>query len=149
MIYHMALIADEAHSLASQHSNRIARLQEQGDKVFEQTVILSNKISYFNLKLRRLLEKVEQATDLVTYIMMQLSKELEMEENFLAFLTQAYRIGRVINPAKPFPRDVIINFANAHLKKRVFDLAREKGSIMHNKDLIHVYLDIAPEALAK
>lgn len=44
-------VADEAHFLAAQHSNRIARLQEQGYQVFKQTDILSNKICFFNLNL--------------------------------------------------------------------------------------------------
>lgn len=92
---------------------------------------------------------MEQEADLVTYLTVWLSRELDTEEDPPLLLTQAYRIGRANNPLKPFPRDVIITFANAHMQKRVFDFAREKGGITHDKDTIQVFLDLALEALAK
>lgn len=68
---------------------------------------------------------------------------------FSPILSQSYRIGRVNNPAKPFPRDIIISFYSLQTKKLVFDYARENGGIPYHNDRIQVFLDLAPEAFTK
>lgn len=91
---------------------------------------------------------MENSTDFASYMISWLISTLKMEDVSFPLLSQAYRICRANNPAKPFPRDVIITFLNLQMKKLVFDYARENGGILYlNK--IQVFLDLAPEALAK
>lgn len=112
--------ADEAHSMALQHSNRIAKLQEQGDKAFEQTVILSNKIRFLNLKLRR--ETGSRLKDL-SYDLAY--KGAGYCDDFSLFLTQTYRIGWVNNPLNLFP-EMLLLLLQMNIWKTMFLTLPEK-----------------------
>lgn len=136
----------EALSLSLKHSDKIGRLQEQSDKTFEQT---GNKSRFFNLKLRGLAENVENSNNLALYLSFYLISSLKMEDVSPPLLFQPYRICRVNNPMRSFPRDIIITFCSFQVKQMVFDYAKENNGILHYNDKIHIYLDLAPEALAK
>lgn len=90
----------------------------------------------------------EKNADLTSYLSFWFSNSLKMED-YGTLLTQAYRIGRANNPTRPFPRDIIITFATTYLKSLIFDYAKEHDGIMHYNNKIQVFLDLAPEALAK
>lgn len=141
--------AEEALTISLKHTDKTTRLQEQSDKTFEQMVILNNKSRFFNLKLSGQAENVENSTDLISYVTDWLISSLKVGEVLLPMLSQAYRIGRANNPTRPFPRDIIITFISVSVKKWVFDYAKENDGILNHKDKIQVFLDLAPEALAK
>lgn len=72
-----------------------------------------------------------------------------MEDNIAPNLSQAYRLGRLNNPARVHPRDIIITFMNIRDKNRIQEFAKDNGHIWHFSDRIQVYPDLAPETLKK
>lgn len=77
--------AEEAYAISSEHTNKIAKLQELSDKTFEQIVVLNNKSRFFNLKLRGLAESVESSDDLVSDITAWLVNTLKLEDVFFPY----------------------------------------------------------------
>lgn len=149
LIQAMAKIAEGAMDTCVAQHDDIRALQTETNSLTEKAAILANKQRFFNLKFRGLQEKIEDGTGLYTFMTRWLAGVLKLKDRGPLFLTQAYRVGRLNVPNRPMPRDVIVTFVDVCTKNKVLDMARDTGYVLYKDECIHVYKDLAPEALAK
>lgn len=127
----------------------IRGLQQDTDTQAERLVILSNRQRFFNLKFRGIKEGAEENNDLIIYMATWLAKTLNVEDQCAPDISQAYRVGKMNDPKKSFPRDIVVTFKDIRVKNTILKLTLDKGYMLHLNDRIQVYTDLAPEALNK
>lgn len=97
----------------------IKALQKNDEKLYEQMVILSNRLRFLNLKLRGLTKGVEESAELTTYISQWLVKLMNLESLAVPIISQAYCLSRRINPSRLLPWDAIVTLTDVRFKKNI------------------------------
>lgn len=148
-IQKVSSIAEGAMDLSVLQQEDIKELQEHSESHEEKLAILGNRQRAFNLKFRDIEENAEGTTDLIIYMSNWLARTLDLQGEAYPVITQAYRLGKAKNPAKPFPRDIIVTFADVRVKNKILKVAKEQRFLPHKNDKVSVFLDLSPETLQK
>lgn len=144
-----AKLAEGAMDICRAQHDDIRALQADTESLAEKAAVLANRQRFFNLKFRGLHEKVEEGVGLTAFMTTWLSGLVQLEDRGAPILTQAYRVGRPNISTRPLPRDVVVTFIDIEIKSRILEKAKSTGYVLYKDDHIHVYKDLAPEALAK
>lgn len=103
-----------------------------------------------NLKFRNFPEKVEENTELPSFIASWLATAMQTEPGIAPLLNYAYRMGPLIKcQPKAWPRDMIVRFTSLRTKQAVMALARQNGFIKYKESKILVMQDLSQETLFK
>lgn len=143
----IAQIADTALEMgvALQENSWAHQMEIQVQK--EKYLILPTEPHQNNFKFRGMEEGMEGSSNLICSMDNWLAKALQFENNVFPAITKAFRLDSK-KPERQFPRDIIVTFADLHIKSRVQKLAREKNGLPHMDKKVLVFPDISSEALA-
>lgn len=128
-LHQVSKIVKDTKAITSAQQSEIINLHNNDEKLSKQLAILNNRFRFFNLKLRGIPESAEGTTDLVAYISSWLATTLSLEENIAPNLSQAYRLRSPNNPARVYPRDIIITFIDICGKNKILEYAKKNGYI--------------------
>lgn len=113
--------------LSITQQEEIKTSQREKEPQAEPIVILNNRQRFFSLKFRGIAEHAEKKCDLMVYMVNWLAKVLAVEEQCPPPpISQAYRVGKQIDPKRLMPQDILVTFKDIR-KKNMIVLCKREG----------------------